>query len=149
VSVARVEGAFHATVHQAETLWYDTSRWPGWIDGLERVRDVSADWPNAGARVTWESGPAGRGHVTERVTRYEPLAGQTVEVTDDSITGTQAIAFVPLDDGVAVELSLDYRISKRSPLTPIVDALFVRGAMRRSLQTTLERFGLELESLTA
>jgi hypothetical protein len=142
-----VEGAFHATVHQAETLWYDTSRWPAWVDGLERVVDVAGDWPRAGARVTWESGPAGRGHVTERVTAYEALAGQTLEVSDDSITGTQTITFTPLDDGVSVQLALDYRISKRSLFTPVVDALFVRGAMRRSLQTTLARFGIELENL--
>jgi hypothetical protein len=148
VSVARVEGAFHASVHEAETLWYDTSRWPAWVDGLERVVEVSGDWPTAGARVTWESGPAGRGRVTERVTGYEPLEGQTLAVADDSVTGTQTIVFSPLDDGVNVELALDYRITKRSIFTPIVDALFVRGAMRRSLETTLSRFGVELESAT-
>jgi hypothetical protein len=148
VSVARVEGAFHASVHEAETLWYDTSRWPAWVDGLERVVEVSGDWPAAGARVTWESGPAGRGRVTERVTGYEPLEGQTLAVADDSVTGTQTIVFSPLDDGVNVELALDYRITKRSIFTPIVDALFVRGAMRRSLETTLSRFGVELESAT-
>jgi hypothetical protein len=147
VSVARVEGAFHASVHEAETLWYDTSRWPAWVDGLERVVEVSGDWPTAGARVRWESGPAGRGHVTERVTSYVPLEGQTVDVADDSITGRQTITFTPLDDGVNVQLSLDYRITKRSLFTPVVDALFVRGAMRRSLQSTLARFGLELENV--
>jgi hypothetical protein len=83
--------------------------------------------------------------VTERVTHHEPLAGQTVEVVDDTITGAQTITFTPLDDGVAVAFALEYRITKRSLFTPVVDALFVRGAMRRSLQTTLSRFGAELE----
>jgi hypothetical protein len=146
VSVARVQAAFHGTVHEAETLWYDTSRWSAWVDGLERVVSVSGEWPAVGSSVVWESGPAGRGHVTEKVTAYEPLAGQTLAVTDGSVTGTQSIAFTPLDDGVDVVLTLDYRITKRSIITPIVDALFVRSAMRTSLRTTLSRFGLELEA---
>ena len=145
MSVARADGAFDGSVHEAETLWYDTSRWRHWVDGLERVVEVSGPWPEAGARVVWQSGPAGRGRVTERVTGYEPLAGQKIEVVDDTITGTQTITFTPLDDGVAVEFTLDYRITKRSLFTPVVDALFVRGAMRSSLQTTLSRFGVELE----
>lgn len=149
MSVARVDGAFHGTVHDAETLWYDTSRWSSWVDGLERVVAVSGAWPDAGASVVWESGPAGRGRVTERVTAYEPLGGQTVAVQDDSITGTQTITFSPLDDGVSVVLELDYRISKRSIVTPVVDALFVRGAIRRSLQATLARFGADLERRNA
>ena len=145
MSLARAEGAFHGTVHEAETLWYDTSRWRHWVDGLERVVEVTDDWPETGARVVWDSGPAGRGRVTERVTAYEPLGGQTLGVQDDTLTGTQTITFSPLDDGVAIALSLDYRITKRSLVTPVVDVLFVRSAMRRSLETTLSRFGAELE----
>jgi hypothetical protein len=145
MSAARASQSFRGTVHEAETLWYDTGRWTAWVDGLERVVSVTGDWPHDGATVVWESGPAGRGHVTERVTGYKPLEGQTLEVRDDSLTGTQTITFTPLDDGVDVELTLDYRIAKRSIFTPIVDVLFVRGAMRRSLRTTLSHFGLELE----
>jgi hypothetical protein len=83
--------------------------------------------------------------VTERVTGHRSLEGQTLHVQDDSITGTQTITFTPLDDRVDVELTLDYRITKRSIFTPIVDILFVRGAMRASLRATLSHFGLELE----
>ncbi len=35
-----------------------------------------------GGGVTWESGPAGRGRVTETVVDYVPAGGQTVEVGD-------------------------------------------------------------------
>jgi hypothetical protein len=149
MTVARAEGTFRGTVHTAETLWYDTSRWEEWVDGLERVVQVTGDWPAAGASVVWESGPAGRGHVTERVTSHTRLEGQTLAVEDNSVTGTQTITFTPLDDGVDIELTLDYRITKRSIVTPVVDALFVRSAVRASLRTTLHRFGLELEAATA
>ena len=73
---------------RSRECWYDTRRWPAWVDGLDRVVDVAGDWPQAGASVTWESGPAGRGRVIERVVSHEALAGQTLEVQDDSITGS-------------------------------------------------------------
>ena len=43
---------FAASVRDAETLWYDTDRWPAWIDGMARVRKVAGDWPGAGATGT-------------------------------------------------------------------------------------------------
>jgi Polyketide cyclase / dehydrase and lipid transport len=133
-----------ASVHEAETCWYDTARWPAWVDGLDRVLDVSADWPAAGASVIWQSGPAGRGRVTERALTHEPLAGQTVVVRDDSITGQQSVSFMPVDDRVTVTLTLEYEITKRSILTPAVDRLFIRRAMTASLNATLSRFAAEL-----
>jgi uncharacterized membrane protein len=140
----RVALAFPASVHEAETCWYDTTRWPAWVDELARIVEVAGDWPRAGASVTWESGPAGRGHVIERVVAYQPLAGQTLEVRDDSIHGRQSVTFMPADGSVEVALGLDYEISERSIFTPLVDALFIRRAMERSLRTTLSRFGAEL-----
>ena len=145
----RVVGAaqtFPGSVHEAETLWYDTTRWPSWVNGLGRVVQVDHRWPRLGASVAWESGPAGRGRVIERVVAYQPLTGQTVEVHDDSITGRQSVAFAPSDEGVDIELTLEYRIRQRSVLTPLVDFLFIRRAFRTSLEATLHRFGLELET---
>jgi hypothetical protein len=135
---------FAVTVQEAEALWYDTSRWPAWIPGLERVEEVSAGWPDVGGGVRWRSGPAGRGRVRERVTEYEQLAGQTVEVEDDSIQGQQTVTFEPEDGQVVVVLSLAYRLKQRSPLMPVVDLLFIRGAMRRALEQTLSHFDAEL-----
>jgi hypothetical protein len=137
---------FPGSVHQAESLWSDTARWPSWVDGLDRVTDVDPRWPEPGATVRWESGPAGRGRVVERVVAQEPLSGQTVEVQDDSIRGRQSVAFTPAEQGVEVTLTLEYEINKRSPLTPLVDVLFIRRAFRASLDATLRRFGLELEA---
>jgi hypothetical protein len=148
MTVVNATQVMRSSVHEAETLWYDTSRWSAWVDGLDRVVSVSGQWPEAGAMVVWDSGPAGRGRVTERVTGYVPLEGQSLSVDDDSITGKQSITFAPADGGVDIELRLDYRITGRSIFTPVVDALFVRGAMRRSLRATLSRFGHELEEST-
>jgi hypothetical protein len=144
VSRVRVAQAFPGSVHEAETCWYDTARWPEWVDELERVVGVEGDWPQPGAIVTWQSGPAGRGRVTERVREFEPLSGCTVAVEDDSITGEQAVAFNPAEEGVEVELALEYAIKRRSPLTPLIDRLFVRSVMATSLEKTLSNFGAVL-----
>ena len=144
LATVRVTDSFECSVHEAETRWYDVARWPDWVDGLTRVVAVEREWPRLGASVTWESGPAGRGRVTERVIEYEPLAGQTVEVEDGSIRGTQRVEFDPGRNGVRIALTLSYSIKRRSPLTPLVDLLFVRRPMTISLTKTLERFGLAL-----
>src|SRR5438874_59655 len=91
--------SFRGTVHDAETCWYDVRRWPSWVDGMAQVDEVVGEWPNPGAVVHWESGPAGRGSVTEKVLEYEPLTGQTMLVEDDSISGRQRVAFAPSPDG--------------------------------------------------
>ncbi len=144
MSVVRAASEFPGTVHEAESCWLDTSGWPAWVDGLERVLETSPEWPRAGSSVVWESVPAGRGRVTERVIAHEPLAGLTLDIVDASIAARQRVAFSPTDGAVEVELTLDYTIRKRSPFTPIVDVLFIRGAMQRSIATTLSRFGTYL-----
>jgi hypothetical protein len=144
MATVRVAQSFDASVHEAETCWYDTSRWPSWVEGLERVVTVEGDWPAVGSSVKWQSGPAGRGSVTERVTSYDPLAGQAVEVDDDSIRGRQSVSFTPVDGGVDITLTLDYEIKRRSFITPLVDLVFIRRAMAASLQATLARFGAEM-----
>ncbi len=131
---------------EAERCWYDTGRWSHWVDGLDRVLSVDGGWPQVGAGVIWESGPAGRGRVSERVLAYEPCAGQTVEVQDGSIRGRQSVAFARVDAGVEVALTLEYELTRRSIVSPLVDALFIRRAMAVSLGTTLTRFGAELEA---
>ena len=145
----RVTQTLPGTVYEIEQRWYDTSRWVAWVEGLRRVVHVAGDWPGVGSSVTWDSGPAGRGHVVERVIAHEALAGQTVEVEDASIIGRQSVTFVPVGEGVEVQLALAYEVKKRSLFTPLVDALFIRRAMTTSLATTLGRFGAEMGSRRA
>ena len=144
--LVQARATFEAPLHEAEALWYDTSRWLAWVPGLERVEEVGAGWPAVGGRVRWQSVPAGRGRVVERVLEHEPLVGQTVEVEDDSIQGQQTVSFEPEDGQVVVVLSLAYQLKQRSLLMPVVDLLFIRGAMRRALEQMLSRFGAELEA---
>ncbi|MGB9183613.1 MAG: SRPBCC family protein [Solirubrobacteraceae bacterium] len=148
MAAIRVAQTFTGTVAEAERCWYDTARWPRWVDGLDRVVSVDPGWP-AGGGVAWESGPAGRGRVTERVLAHEPLRGQTLAVTDASIEGEQSVSFTPDDGRVEVTLALEYRFRKRSLALRIIDPLFIRRAMVTSLRATLARFGAELEASRA
>ena len=127
----------------AEALWYDPHRWQAWIDGFGHVVSLSDGWPHRGAELVWESPPGGRGRVTERVVAYEMRTGQTLEVEDATLTGTQKVAFEPGPEAVEITLSLEYRIKDRTPFTPVVDLLFVRRAMTDALRRTVTRFANE------
>jgi hypothetical protein len=139
----------HATVTvpgrvvDAEELWYDPHRWAAWIDGFGHVAKLEGDWPHAGARLLWDSRPQGRGRVQELVTEYEPRTGQTLAVEDQRLAGTQSVRFTPEGDGTIVSLTLEYTLKERSLITPIVDLLFIRRALRDSLRRTVTRFGHE------
>ena len=128
---------------EAEALWYDPQRWPAWVDGFGHVVKVEGDWPAPGARAVWDSRPGGRGRVVEQVTAYEARTGQTLEVEDEKLRGTQRVTFEPGAEGVEVALELTYELKQRNPLTPITDLLFVRRALRDSLRRSLLRFGRE------
>jgi hypothetical protein len=150
MSVVVASTELPGTVHEAERCWYDTARWPAWIEGLEHVDHVDPGYPEAGAEVRWHSGPAGRGQVQERVLAHQALGFQRSAVTDDSIEGEQDVAFTATREGrVCVELTLEYRIRARNLLTPLVDRLFIRPAMRHSLESTLHRFGVTLADARA
>ena len=131
---------------EAEALWYDTSRWASFVDGLHHVAAVDGGWPRAGARVLWDSVPGGRGRVVERVTAYAPRDGQTSDVEDEKISGTQRVAFAPGERGVTVTLELDYELKEQRGKFGAFDLLFVRRPQRESLQRTLRRFAGELRS---
>ena len=134
-------------ISAAETLWYDTQRWATFVDGFSHVAKVEGQWPRTGARLVWDSTREGRGRVVERVVAYEVRSGQTVEVEDPKITGTQTVTFTPQSGGGArVQLELRYRLKDRTPLTPLLDALFVRRAFNDALRRTLSRFRRELRA---
>ena len=128
---------------EVERLWYDTHRWPAWIDGFGHLVKVEGEWPARGARVIWDSPPGGRGRVHEVVVAYESRTGQTLEVEDDKLTGRQIVAFEPGLEETGSTLSLEYQLKERAPLTPVVDLLFVRRSITESLRRTLQRFSVE------
>ena len=131
----------------AEELWYDTRRWPTFVDGLGHVFKVDEGWPREpGAVAIWDSKPGGRGRVLERVVRFEARVGQTVEVEDEKIYGRQTIGFHPNPDGTNVTLELDYAIKQDRGVPAVVDFVFVRRPMRDSLKRTLARFEREVRA---
>jgi uncharacterized membrane protein len=133
-------------VYDAETAWYDTARWPQWVDGLARVVEVRGEWPKTGSEVIWESHPAGRGTVRERVAQYAARSGQTSDVDDDSISARQSVNFRPKDEGLEVQLTLEYAIKRRSAVSGLVDLLFIRRLMGASLGRTLSQFRAVVEA---
>jgi hypothetical protein len=146
VPTVRATTTVPGRVVEAEELWYDAHRWAAWIDGFGHVAKLEGEWPHAGARLLWDSRPQGRGRVSEQVTAYEPRTGQTLAVEDSRLTGTQQVLFEPAGDDVLVSLTLEYRLKQGGPLTPVLDLLFIRRAVRDSLRRTLTRFGHERQA---
>ena len=128
----------------AERLWRDPQRWASFIDGFGHVAKLDESWPEVGSTVVWDSLPQHRGRVIERVLAYEPGRGQTVEVEDERLRGTQAVVFERVEEGVGISLTLDYELKQRNPFTPLVDLIFIRRALGESLRGTLVRFEREL-----
>jgi Polyketide cyclase / dehydrase and lipid transport len=130
-------------VADAEEPWYDKHRWAAWVDGFGHVVKLEGEWPQPGARLLWDSPPKGRGRVVERAIAYEPRVGHTLEVEDERLEGTQTVTFEPVGEEVRITLALDYELKRRQPLTPLIDLLFIRRALRASLTRTLTRFAHE------
>ena len=144
MSLARATAVVPGRIVEAEELWYDPHRWAAWVDGFGHVSKLEGDWPDAGARLVWDSPPRGRGRVQELVTSYEARTGQTREIEDERLRGTQTVRFESAGaDEVQVTLTLDYELKQRTPFTPLLDRLFIRRELTDSLQRTLTRFGHE------
>ena len=131
-------------ISAAEALWYDVTRWPVFVDGFKSVAKLEGDWPHEGARLIWDSVPAGRGRVVERVTGYEVRTGQKLAVEDSRITGTQMVTFVPREGGSRMTLDLEWRLKEPGPFGALTDLLFVRRSFADSLRRTLSRFAREV-----
>jgi ketosteroid isomerase-like protein len=130
----------------AEDLWYDTGRWPNFIDGFDHVVKQDETWPRTGGELTWDTRPGGRGRVIESVERHEPRVSCVSRVEDETLRGTQTISFTPREGGTVVRLELQYELKQKNPFSGVVDVLFIRRAQTQSLQRTLYRFSLELRS---
>ena len=65
---------------------------------LRARRKLEGDWPAVGSRAVWDSSPQRPRAGVERVTAYEARVGQTLEVEDEQLRGTQRVAFSPEAD---------------------------------------------------
>ena len=142
--MARIEriGFAPVTPLVAQELWTDTNRWPTFVDGFGHVVEIAESWPDPGAKVVWQSGPAGRGRVTERIRRNEDGVVET-EVFDSQMTATQTATFEAAEDGCDMILALDYELTTGGPLRGLTDVLFIRRALAMALDRTLRRFSTE------
>jgi hypothetical protein len=133
------------TPEAALRLWTDVDRWPSFVEGFARTLERSPDWPAGGARLVWESTPAGRGRVTEKVVEGEGPDRFVTTVFEERLHGTQTFRVVESEGGSRAELSLEYKLTKYGPLGAVADAIFIRRAIRDSLRRTLSRFAVEAE----
>ena len=103
----------------------------------------TAGWPEPGAKVVWESGPGGRGRVTEKVVERSHGSFAT-QVFEERLVGRQTAAVEPAGEGgTRVALELRYELARGGPLRKITDVLFIRRALSESLGRTLRRFATE------
>ncbi|MEA2364437.1 MAG: hypothetical protein QOD71_3582 [Thermoleophilaceae bacterium] len=141
---ARAEAEVPLAPEAALRLWMDVSRWSSFVEGFARVVELDSQWPAAGSRAIWESVPAGRGRVTEKVAEGAPGRFATL-VFEDRMAGRQTFRAIESEGGARVELSLEYTLTKYGPLGPVADVIFIRRALRDSLRRTLTRFGVEAQ----
>jgi len=145
VRTARAQVELVLTPEAALRLWSDVNRWSSFVEGYARQVELSPDWPSGGSRVIWESTPAGRGRVTEKVAEGEGPDRFVTQVFEERLHGTQTFRVVESEPGSRAELSLEYTLTKYGPLSAIADAIFIRRAIRDSLRRTLARFAVEAE----
>ena len=81
-------------ISEAEALWYDTRRWPTFVDGFHHVAKASTAAGPARARSAWDSTPGGRGRVLEKVTTLRAARRPDRRGRGRAITGTQRVSFI-------------------------------------------------------
>ena len=143
--ISSVKGRVALDPEPAAALWSDLRRWPSFVEGFARVLEQSGEWPDQGAKVVWESGPGGRGRVTEKVVQRGPRVLGT-RVAEDRLLGTQTFRAEPdPEGGSVVELSLEYELTSTGPLRWLTDVIFIRRALRDALGRTLRRYAVEAQ----
>lgn len=156
--MAKAEASIEIGAPLAEVwdLYFDRDRWASWVDGFASVTSESG-YPDAGGSLTWRSTPAGRGVVTERVTAHDQRSLHRIDYDDPESSGSLEVTFemlpAPADSSESggsgrrtkVSQKLDYTIKTGGPLKPVLDVLFVRSQMRRSLERSLIELRLEAE----
>ena len=118
-------------------LWTDVSRMAELRRGACAGRRAGPRLAGGGRRAIWESVPAGRGRVTEKVAEGGPDRFATL-VFEDRLAGRQTFRAIESEGGARVELSLEYTLTKYGPLGPLADVIFIRRALRDSLRRTLD-----------
>lgn len=131
-------------------LYFDSARWPSWVDGFSAVTSSSEGYPETGGELRWTSTPVGRGAVTERVLEHEPRRLHRVGFTDPGAEGELEVVFEMVPGGgddrrTKVTQRLTYGLRSGGPLRGITDRLFIRPQMRGSLERSLSELRAEAQ----
>lgn len=137
-----------APVTKAWDHYFDPRGWRAWVDGFQAV-EAADGYPAEGGTLTWRSGSAGRGWVTERVLEHEPRRRHRIAFSDPESRGELLTEMAIDGEGTRVSLTTRYRLARGGPLGWLADPLFVRPQVRRSLERTLVRFEREVYEHTA
>lgn len=138
----------NASLAEVWDYYFDPEGWPAWVDGFGRIQS-SSGYPEAGGSLNWESVPAGRGAVTERVVEHEARRVHRVAFSDPETEGELTVTFAIRGEGTLVTQEQDYRLRRGGPLAKLTDRLFIRSQMRGSLARSLARLKLEVEEVAA
>jgi hypothetical protein len=126
---------------EVEQLWYDHTRWASWVAGFGKIVSLDDGWPQTGSRLLCDAPPGTRGRVSERVTRYEPRLGQTLDVEDEHFTGVRRVTFEPGLEQTRITLEVEADPKLRMPPARL---WLYRRRLGDSLRLTLTRFSYEL-----
>jgi hypothetical protein len=124
--------------------YFDPNGWDAWVEGFERV-ERSEGYPEAGSTLVWQSNPAGRGTVTERVLAHEPRTLHRIAFTDPQSSGELTTRFAIEGEATRVTLELAYTVGRGGALSRVTDMLFARSQVIASLRRTLMDFRYLLE----
>jgi hypothetical protein len=133
-----------ASLAAAWDHYFDPEGWRAWVEGFERV-ERSEGYPEEGGTLVWQSNPAGRGTVTERVLAHEPRTLHRIAFSDPQSTGELTTRFAIEGEATRMTLELTYTVGRGGPLARITDLLFARSQVTASLRRTLMDFRAEVE----
>ena len=126
-----------ASLAETWALYFQPDAWPAWVDGFVRV-EYESGYPEEGGELRWQSTPAGRGRVTEKVVEHEPRRVHRVEFADPESSGELKTTFEIVGEGATdVTQEMTYRLADGGPVRALTDALFIRPQVIRVMTSTL------------
>lgn len=139
------EAMIAADLKEVWDLYFMTSGWSSWVDGFARVESAEG-YPQRGGTLRWQSIPAGRGLVSEKVLDHEPRRRHRVSFEDPESTGELETTFEIRGEQVRVAQKMTYKIRRPGILGPFTDIFFVRRQVAGSLGRSLARLKHEAEA---
>lgn len=141
---ASAETIIDADLKEVWDTYFDEDRWRQWVEGFAQV-ESSDGYPERDGTLVWESIPAGRGTVHERVLDHEPRRRHRISFDDPESEGELDTTFEIRGPGVHVAQTMTYKIKHPGFFGPATDIFFVRRQVVASLERTLANLKRETE----